>query len=182
MNLFEITNGIVTFAPQALVLKPFKDLWDRDKSKDKIMAVLELSFVYYFCDFKSDFIDIINENDREEEIKKILFPNKKWKSDNKILEAIDFYRTRSETVTTKLLENALSAVDKVSTYLSTVDLTDTDERGKPIHDVKKVTDTIGALDKLVESLGKIQDRVKKEREVKEKMRGNKDKKFFEDGL
>lgn len=182
MNLFELNNGVVTFAPQAIVLKPFKDLWDRDKTKDKITATLELSFVYFFCDFKSDFIDIIDEKEREEEIKKILFPNKKWKSDSKIQEAINFYRTRSETVTTKLLENALSAVDKVSTYLSTVDLNDVDERGKPIHDAKKVADTIGSLDKLVESLGKIQDRVKKEREVKERMRGNKEKKLFEDGL
>lgn len=182
MELFELKDGVLTFSPVALSLEPFKVLWDRDKKKDKLTAISELSFVYYHTDYKSDFIDIVDPEERTEEIIRVVFPNTKWTPDEKVMFACDFYKERSETITTKLLENAMLGVNKISTYLSTVDLTDTDDRGKPIHDAKKVADTIGALDKLVDSLSKIEEKVKKERQVKDRMRGNTEKKMFEDGL
>lgn len=182
MELFELKNGALTFSPVALSLQPFKDLWTRDKSRNKTVAISELSYVYFFADYKSDFIDIVDLKEREIEIIKVLFPKDKWKPDPKVMVAIDFYKERSETITTKLLENAMLGVHKISTYLSEVDLTDTDDRGKPLHDSKKVADTIGALDKLVDSLTKIEEKVKKERQVKDKMRGSVEKKLFEDGI
>lgn len=182
MELFELKNGVLTFSPVALSLEPFRVIWDRDKTKSKFTAILELSYVYYFADYKSDFIDIVDPEERQNEIINVVFPKSKWKPDSVIQVAIDFYRERSETITTKLLDNAMLGVHKISTYLSTVDLTETDDRGKPIHDAKKVADTIGALDKLVDSLAKIEEKVKKERQVKEKMRGSTEKKLFEDGI
>ena len=37
-DLFDLKNRQVTFAPQALMIPEFKDLWDRDKSKGKEKA------------------------------------------------------------------------------------------------------------------------------------------------
>lgn len=183
MELFELNNGVVTYSPIALTLEPFKVLWKRDRSKDKSIAILELSYVYYFTDYKSDFSDIIDQREKSKEIIKVLFPkDTKWKPDDKVQTAIEFYRERSETITTRLLENAMMAVHKISTYLSSVDLTEVDDRGKLVHDAKKVADTVGALDKLIDSLAKVEEKVKKEKQVKDKMRGSTEKKLFEDGI
>ena len=183
MELFELKDGLVTFSPTALTLEPFKVLWKRDKSKDKIIAILELSYIFHFADYKSDFSDIVEPKERTEEIVKVLFPKEsKWKPDEKVQVAIDFYKERSETITTKLLENAMLAVHKVSTYFANVNLEEIDDRGKPIHDAKKLADTVGSLDKLIDSLTKVEEKVKKEKQVKDRMRGNTEMKLFENGI
>ena len=46
MNLFEIVNNNVTFSPQALLVKPFKEIWDKDETEDKSLAKRELSYIY----------------------------------------------------------------------------------------------------------------------------------------
>lgn len=183
MELFELKEGVVTYSPVALMLEPFKALWKRDKARNKATAVQELAYVYYYSDYKSDFSDILEKDEKEKEIIRAIFgENSKWKPDEKVYVACDFYRERSETITTKLLENAMSGVHKISTYLSTVDLTEEDDKGRLKHDAKKVADTIGALDKLIDSLSKVEEKVKKERQLKEKMRGSTEKKAFEDGI
>jgi len=45
MKLFKYEGYEVKVAPEALTLKPFKKLWDRDKSKTKEKAFMELSFL-----------------------------------------------------------------------------------------------------------------------------------------
>jgi len=72
MNIFQITNNVVTFSPQALVLEPFREIWDSDISKDKIMAVKELSYVYYMADDRSDYQYILDEDERSGEISHML--------------------------------------------------------------------------------------------------------------
>ena len=69
MNLFELENNVVTFSPQALLIAPFKEIWDKDKSKGKEDAALKLAFIYYMSDERSDFIHILNTDDRIDEIK-----------------------------------------------------------------------------------------------------------------
>jgi len=41
MNIFQIENNIVVPTPQALLIKDFKTIWDRDKSKKKEQAIKE---------------------------------------------------------------------------------------------------------------------------------------------
>ena len=42
MKVFKYEGYEVRVAPEALTLKPFKKLWNRDKSKDKEKAMMEL--------------------------------------------------------------------------------------------------------------------------------------------
>jgi hypothetical protein len=41
IKLFKLDDYEVTVEPEALLLKPFKTIWDRDKSKDKSLAKQE---------------------------------------------------------------------------------------------------------------------------------------------
>ena len=67
MNLFGLDNGRVTYTPEALTIKEFKDLWDRDKSAHKEMAVEDLSYVFYMTDYKSVYMSY-DVNAREQKI------------------------------------------------------------------------------------------------------------------
>ena len=126
----EIINNNVEFSPQALSLKPFKDIWDADKSDDKRQAVLELSLVYYMCDDRSDYMYILDETERLAQIKLDLNLKKTWKKKPYIDVAMKFYRKMNETVYTKLLESSRSIVHKISEFNDTVDLSEKDKSGK----------------------------------------------------
>lgn len=179
MILFELQDNKVTFSPQALMLKPFKALWDRDKTKDKTRARNELAFVYYFSDYKSDFSSILDDDERATEILKFLSDIDK--PDNKVYEACEFYKSRRETISTQLLEAARHGAKTLKEYYYNVDLTLTDEKGKPVWDVAKLQTSLKTLSDTIEGLEKLEDKVKREQEKESSMRGGREKAMFEDG-
>ena len=69
MKLFKYEGYRVVIAEEALALKPFKKLWDRDKSANKDKAIAELSFIYFFCDPRSDYQYLTDPDARKEAIK-----------------------------------------------------------------------------------------------------------------
>lgn len=180
MELFELKNYRVTFAPQALALAPFKKIWDRDKSKDKIIAIAELASIYYFVDYRSDFTDILDETERIEEIKKYVNLPKNWAPDAAYKEAVDFYMERSETISTKLLRDARIGVDKLSKFLRTVDLLEVDKHGKPKYNAKQIGDSIKNLGDIVGALDKLDEQVKKEQRKNNTLRGGRQKGYHAD--
>lgn len=131
MRLFRYEGYEVKVAPEALTLKPFKKVWDRDKSKTKDTAIQELSFVYFYCDPRSDYQYIIDDDDRLEAVRDGEGLPKKWKPDAVLMQAIEFYKT-FDTASAALLRAAMIAVDKVKKKLVDADLDKTDDKGKPV--------------------------------------------------
>ena len=118
MNIFEIKKYQVVFSPQALLLTPFKKIWDNDKDKEKVNAVAEMSYVYYICDDRSDFQYILDENERHEAICRDMdaLPND-WERPDYIEDAIEYYKKLSETTSTKLLRSTRGVVQKYDSAL-----------------------------------------------------------------
>lgn len=183
MNLFEIQNNALSFSPVALALEPFKKLWDRDKSKKKEKATAELAAVYYYADMKSDFSDIL---DNEEKLKQVLIylPDlgESWEPDELFNQAVEFYKERSNTVTTKLLEDSQVGLNKIGKYLRNVDLLALDDKGRPIYNAKQYADTQKQLGDIIASHNKLEEQVKKEQISKKNSIGSKEKNMFEDGI
>lgn len=180
MELFELKDFVLTFSPQALSIDCFKVLFDRDKNKDKSIALKEMSYIYFFADDRSDFRSIINTGDRTEEIKKAISLPLDWKPDKEVLLAIDFYIKMEETVSSRLLQAGLNACEKLGNFLNDLDLNATDDKGKLIHNGKQIQSLIQDLPKTVTSIITAQKEVKKERESKGDARGSVDKGTFED--
>ena len=93
MKLFKYEGYKITISEEALMLKPFKALWDRDKTKTKEKALMELGYIYFLCDPRSDYQYIVDLESRSDEIKKGEGIDTKWKPDSKVLEAIEFYNS-----------------------------------------------------------------------------------------
>jgi hypothetical protein len=184
MNLFEIINNNVEFSPQALAIKPFKVIWEKDKSKDKSRAIQELSFVYYMSDERSDYQFLLDEEQREQEIRKDLDIDDKWVREQYINDAIAYYVRVSTTTSTLLLASTRNVIQKISNFLDTVDMDERDLRtNKPIHDIGKITASVEKIPKLVRALNEIEKEIIKEKELKAQS-GNKEIGLFDtaDGI
>ena len=171
MEIFDEENGLVVIHPAAKTLKPFKKLINRDKSKDKAYALEDLAFVYFFTDYKSDFSDILDDNIRSEEVKKVCITRDKWTLDSDIQAAIDFYHERQQTTSSKLLDSANEAIGKIEKYFKDIDLDQKDDKGKPIHDVNKILASVNNLSKTVQSLKDLEEIVRREKEEESRIRG-----------
>jgi hypothetical protein len=181
MNLFQITNNVVTFSPQALLIAPFKAIWDADDSEDKRQASLQLGFIYYMADDRSDFLHILDIDERISEIKKFLDLPKKFTGKGKdIVRAIHFYEKLSETTSTKLLASTRLVLQKISEFLDNINMDERDARtNKPIHDIGKITASVQKVPALIKAVNEIEKEVIKEKEMKAQ-NGNKTNAMFED--
>jgi hypothetical protein len=183
MNLFEIENNVVIYSPQALMLEPFKKIWEKDKSEDKIQANLTMSYVYYMADERSDFMHILNVDERMQAIKEALqLPEDFNGRSEELIQAMKFYEKLSETTSTKLLQSTRLVLQKISEFLDNINLNERDERSnKPIHDIGKITGSVEKIPKLIRAINEIEKEVVKEKTLKAQS-GTKDISMFDLGM
>ena len=178
--MFEYNNGEVEFDPILLTIPVFKKIFKRDRSYKKEQSKKEIALVYFLCDFKSDFYNIINEEERLKEIIKVLELPDDFKIDPDLQKCIDFYKKRQETVSMKLLEGAMIAVDKIDKFFRNLDLNEKDENNKPVHNIAQISNTLNKLSDTVKTIKELQDIVKKELIEKTRARGGGEIGYFED--
>lgn len=185
MNLFSFDKDSysVTYSPEVLLLKPFANIINRNKNKEK--AKKELAFVYFFSDIKSDYMYITNEEERKKELIKDLDLPKTWDIDDTIREAIEFYKEKSTTINSVLYRDACKAAADISNYLSKTNelLEERDENGRPITDVSKIVNALSKVPIIMKNLNIAHQELIKEQEITEgKSKGSKQFNMFEDGL
>ena len=179
MKLFKYEGYKLHISEEAFVLKPFKEIWNRDKTKNKDKALQELAYVYFMCDPRSDYQYIVDEEDRAKAIKEGEGIDSKWKPDNKVIEAMKFYKT-FKPVSALLLEDTRVAVDKLRQLLRNIDLTEVDDKGKPIYTLNTITATIKQIPSLVKDLDEAEKAIAKEIMESDKVRGAQEKSMYED--
>lgn len=173
MRLFKYEGYEVRVAPEALTLKPFKKIWERDKSKTKERALQELSFVYFYCDPRSDYQYIIDDENRLEAVKEGEGLPKSWKPDKDLEAAIELYRS-FDTSAALLLKAANEAVEKVRSLLTELEPDDT----------KSLKDYLTALKMIPEVATMLKDAEKSLNDESQygEAKGAIEKTLFDDGL
>lgn len=179
MKLIRVINNVPQITDEALGIPVFFNLWNRDKSKTKDKALQDLAFVYYFCDPSSVYFGYADE-ERIEELERDVLLGRKL--DNELKAAIQYYDSYLNTKSTSIryLQANLAAVRKMEEFFNSIDFTETNSRGQLVYDITKVTNAIEKSGKLITSLEQIKERVVKELEMDNKVRGNQTKGFFED--
>ena len=181
MKLFKYSGYNLTISEEALMLKPFKDLWKRDKSKNKEQAMMELGYIYFMEDSRSDYQIYIDKEERSKHIKLGEGIKESWKPDKLVLDAQEFYASfKSESAL--LLEDIRVAITKLREFIKTIDLSATDDKGKPIYTLNTYTATIKQIPELITSLDEAEKTIAKEAISQDKVRGSVDKAMFEDDL
>lgn len=179
IKLFEYENYEVTIEPEAIMLAPFKALYDRDKRKDKSLAKQELAFIYFMGDPRSDYQYLIDREIRETEVIKGLGMPKGWKPDEAVRRALAFYES-FKPVSAGLLEDTRVAVDKLREMLRDIDLNERDEKGKPVYTLNTITQTIKQIPGLVKDLDEAERTLSKDIIAESRARGSQNKSLFED--
>lgn len=182
MKLFKYEAYKVSISEEALLLQPFKKIWNRDKSKSKERALNELAFIYFMCDPRSDYQYIVDTEERFNAIVESEGLPEDWSPDKLVEDAMRFYESFKST-SALLLEDTRIAIEKVRIFLKTMNLNDVDDKGKPLYTINSITATIKMIPQLIKDLNDAEKAINSEMiEKSGKVRGQKPKSLFEDSL
>lgn len=181
IKLFRFDNYKLTISEEAFTIKVFADIWNRDKSKDKSVAIAELGFVYHFCDPRSDYQSIVSKTERQKAIIEGEGLKKTWKPDDIVKNAINYY-CQFKPIASHLLESTRIAVDKVRKFLEEIDLNATDNNGKPLYTINNIINAIKESMKLVKEVDAAEKALNIELKSIGKMRGGAEKSLMEDSF
>lgn len=181
LKLFRYEGYKIVISEEAFALKPFRQIWQRDRTINKDKATMELGFIYFFCDPRSDYQYLVDEKERMEAIKEGEGLPSKWQPDKVVTEAIKFYSSFKPTAAL-LLEDTRYAVDKLRKLLREIDLNQLDDKGKPIYTLNSITATIKQVPSLAKDLDEAEKALNSEMKNSGKMRGSGEKTLFEDDL
>lgn len=166
MNVFNfnsLTKQLEINEPEILLIREFKALLDRDKSKTKDRVTRELSYIFLAIDWKSQYSQYSEQERHEEAINDSSLTESEF-NDPLFREACRKYRALQDSnKSIKLLGAAMRATDQFIDYFETiVDLNERDNNGKPVFSAEKVMKEMATLHKVHEELISLEDQVKKE--------------------
>lgn len=179
MRLFKYEQYKVTISEEAFALKPFKQIWNRDKSQSKDRAIVELGFIYFMKDPRSDYQYLVDEDERAKAIKEDEGLAEDWKPDKLVKEAMEFY-DKFKPTSALLLEDTRFMIDQYRKKLRNMALEGFEEL--TVKELKDINALIKAIPSLVKDLDEAEKALASEMKSQGKMRGQGEKTIFEDSL
>lgn len=171
MKLFKYEGYRVVISEEAMMLKPFKKIWDRDKHDDKRDALNELAFIYFFADPRSDYQYITIPEDRIRAIKEGEGLPDKWEPDKDLLKAVEFYDS-FKPMSALLLDDSRKMINKLRDYINDIDFNEKDDKGRPVYTMSSITSTIKQIPELTKTLNEAERLVNQEMLEAAKARGS----------
>lgn len=179
IRLFHYEGYEVEIEPEAIMLAPFKAIYDRDKYRDKSMAKQELAYIYFMGDPRSDYQYLVDAEVRSLEVIKGLGMPKGWAPDKVIKRALVFYEG-FKPMSAGLLEDTRFVINKLRQELREMDFNERDEKGKPVHTLQSITGTLKQIPSLIKDLDEAERTLSKDITAEAKARGAQSKALLED--
>lgn len=176
IKLFKYEGYKIVISEEAFALKPFRQIWQRDRTINKDKAIMELGFIYFFCDPRSDYQYLVDEKERMEAIKEGEGLSNKWQPDKTVTEAMSFYMS-FKPLSALLLEDTRFMVDKYRKRLKAQEFDELE-----IKDLKEAGALIKQIPSLVRDLNEAEKALNSEIKNSGRMRGSGEKTIFEDDL
>ena len=179
-TLIKVTGGVLSISDEALLIKPLRMIFNRDRTKDKEEYMQAVSYLYFMYDPRSDYMYITDDIERD----RIIIETEgliKVKKDVLLKEAVEIYKAHCNTSATELLKDSKIALDKIRDILRTADFTE-EVNGKPKHTLNSLMST---SEKGIVLAGKIADAerlIRKDIEEEVAARGNAKRKILDDEL
>lgn len=176
IKLFKYEGYKIVISEEAFALKPFRQIWQRDKTINKDKALMELGFIYFFCDPRSEYQFLVDEKERMEAIKEGEGLPPKWEPDKLLIEAMDFYKS-FKPISALLLEDTRFMVNKFRLKLRELDFDNLEVR-----EFKEITAIVKQITPLIKDLDEAEKALNSEMRNVGRMRGQGEKTIFEDDL
>jgi hypothetical protein len=166
MSLLTLKDHEIVLDPHSLAIPAMRKIWDRDKTKGKHKAYKELLYTYYVCDFKSPYANY-ETSEREAKVVSDIM-EKDWAPDEELKLLIAEYKDHQvkNSPSLALLMASSDAVHKLAGWLRNVSY-----EGEDAMDPSKVAKTLGEVSKIIDTLNKLEDKVKQEITTTSRARG-----------
>lgn len=174
MKLFKYEGYKIVISEEAFALKAFRQIWNRDRSASKEKAIMELGYIYFMEDPRSDYQYIIDREERSDEIKKGEGLPDSWNPDKAVQEAMQLY-AGFKTTSALLLEDTRTLVDNYRKKLKSIEFEDLEVR-----EVKELGAIIKQVPSLIKDLDEAERALAKEIAQSDKVRGAQVKSMYED--
>lgn len=172
MRLIEFDGMEFKVADEAFLVRPIRELFQKDKSKRKEEFWRQISYMWFMCDPRSSYQYLTDPIERSVEIKKQEGLGDDWEPSDLLKEAMDVYRKQNITTSAILLEGMRKGIDKLSSFLSTTAFTD--------KSVASMTSALRQIPELAKALSDAEKSLAKDFETDDKARGNAVKAVGED--
>lgn len=173
-----VNNRLELNEPELLLIKEFKELLERDKTKNKVRFWKELTYIYLAICWKSPY------NQYSSQEKHVASLEDSGLTENEFNDPIfrnacrKFRNLQESNKSIKMLEAAKGAVDKFIDYFDIiVDLNERDTNGKPIFSAEKIMKEVSNLTKVHQELIDLENQVKKELTEKTTLRAGANEDF-----
>lgn len=161
VKLFDIDRGMVVMNPQSIWIPEFRKIWDRDKSKDKAKASMEISYIVFLHSFDSPY-EAYPLHERETRIKRDYLKDEKWAPDAVIKDAIVRYKEFQDSTALRLLKTSRMALEAIELHTQMIydkarnGEVDAGEIDKLIKNTKELGNVMRSLDELEKQVQKQQ--------------------------
>lgn len=180
MKLIEFDGQDFKIADEALLVRPIRELFQKDKSAKKEQFWQQISYLWFMCDPRSSYMYLVDEDTRAKEVKIQMGLGEAWEPSDLLKEAMDVYRKTTITTSSLLLESMRKGAEKVRAFLTEIDLFAVDKNQKPIYPVATITGTLKQLPELAKAMADAEKALAKDFTTEDNARGNAVKAVGED--
>ena len=181
MHLIEFRDYTIVPSPEIMLLRPFRKLWNSDRSERKEKFLQQVSYCYFMVDPRSTYSYITDLEERAEEIIKQEGLPKNYQPSDILKEAMEVYEKHCITSSSLLLDDVRSTIDKIRKELKDFDISSLEDKDKP-NSLRTITSIISMIPKLVTDLAEAEKKVTQEINEAGRARGKNKKALFDDGF
>jgi hypothetical protein len=161
--IFDLVNSEPVITIEGLSVPEMLAIWKSDESPDKGKASRQLKYVYHMAEFSSVYGKLSVEDREQTCTEDFLEGGAPEEELIKLNLAIAKYGKLHNTPAKRLLAGAIYSVDKMTEYFYSIDFSERDDRGKPIHNAKDLASNLEKIGKIVISLSDLEEVVNKEK-------------------
>lgn len=177
-HLFTIQGNIVNPKPEILLVMPFKEIWERDKDEQKILAKQEFAYIEFMISMmKSNPYRDYPANRKAEEIRKGIGLSLDWKADGMIQQGmayIDEIQTEGSISYRYWIANK-NVLEKQIDYFESLDPGDLNMKtGNPLYKPVDIPNAVEKAEKVLMVINNLKAKVDEELYETSKNKGGKE--------
>ena len=142
MKLIEYDGQEFKIADEALLVRPIRELFQKDKSKRKEEFWRQISYLWFMCDPRSSYMYLTDEEERAAEVRAQEGFEDTWKPSPLLISAMEQYRKLVVTTSALLIEDIRYGINNVRAFFREADPRTLDEKGRPLYQISSVTSAI----------------------------------------
>lgn len=170
MKLIKVENYELKIADEALLVKPFRRLWNMDRSAGKEQFYRQMSVLFFTYSPASNYSYIMDEKER---MKEVMAQEgiEDFKNSAEFKAAVETYKKLVRTPSSELLTDTRLIIEKMRQALKSIDFNALEDKDAA-NAVKTVATVVGMIPKIIRDLADAEKAVTKELEEQNNARGS----------